>query len=98
MLYLMGPRPVAQDLAWLKARASADPTWVQPYVERARPAEALAFLEAAGNADSNDILVQRIALANAARDRAAAARALDRLLDRRQIGRASCRVRGVTSG
>ncbi|EPR09670.1 hypothetical protein M527_05960 [Sphingobium indicum IP26] len=92
MLYLMGPRPVAQDLAWLKERASADPTWVQPYVERAGPAEALAFLEAAGSADSNDILVQRIALANAARDRAAAARALDRLLDGRPLSAAQLKA------
>ncbi|GAY21315.1 MULTISPECIES: hypothetical protein [Sphingobium] len=85
MLYLMGPRPVAQDLAWLKARALADPKWAQAYVERARPADALAFLEATDAADSSDMLVQRIALANAARDRAAAARALDRLLDGRTL-------------
>ena len=67
MLYLMGPRPAAPDLNWLKARATADPRWAQSYVERARPAEALAFLEGLGAADSSDILVQRIALANAAR-------------------------------
>ncbi|WP_313806472.1 hypothetical protein [Sphingobium sp.] len=88
MLYLMGPRPVAQDLAWLKARASADPRWMPAYIERAQPAEALAFLEAQPSADNDDVLVQRIALANSARDRAAAARALDRLLDGRALSAA----------
>lgn len=85
MLYLMGPRPVAQDLAWLRARASADPRWMQAYIERAQPAEALAFVEALAAADSSEMLLQRIALANAARDRVAAARALDRLLDGRSL-------------
>ncbi|AEG48518.1 hypothetical protein Sphch_0824 [Sphingobium chlorophenolicum L-1] len=92
MLYLMGPRPVAQDLAWLKARASADPRWASAYIERAEPAEALAFLESRPAADSSDMLIQRIALANAARNRAAAARALDRLLDGRSLSAAQIKA------
>ncbi|KEQ53507.1 tetratricopeptide repeat protein [Sphingobium chlorophenolicum] len=95
MLYLMGPRPAAQDLAWLKARASADPRWAAAYIERAEPAEALAFLESRPAADSSDMLIQRIALANAARDRAAAARALDRLLDGRSLSAAQIKAAAV---
>ncbi|UZW56248.1 hypothetical protein NUH86_05565 [Sphingobium sp. JS3065] len=94
MLYLMGPRPVAQDLAWLRARASNDPRWAAAYIERAQPAEALAFLEAQPAADSSDMLIQRITLANAARDRAAAARALDRLLDGRTLSAGQIKAAG----
>lgn len=85
MLYLMGPRPNGEDLDWLRSRASADPRWLAAYIEREQPAKALAFVEYSATADSSDMLVQRIALANAARDRVAAARALDGLLDGRQL-------------
>jgi len=85
MLYLMGPRPTGEDLDWLRSRASADPRWLAAYIEREQPAKALAFVESRPAADSSDMLVQRIALANAARDRVAAARALDGLLDGRPL-------------
>lgn len=85
MLYLMGPRPALEDLNWLRSRASADPRWLVAYIEREQPAKALAFVESRPAADSSDMLVQRIALANAARDRVAAARALDGLLDGRPL-------------
>ncbi|WP_232307478.1 tetratricopeptide repeat protein [Sphingobium chungbukense] len=85
MLYLMGPRPAGEDLDWLRSRASADPRWLAAYIEREQPAKALAFVESRPAADSSDMLVQRIALANAARDRVAAARALDGLLDGRPL-------------
>ncbi|WP_176591037.1 lipopolysaccharide assembly protein LapB [Sphingobium sp. EM0848] len=92
MLYLMGPRPAGEDLDWLRSRAAADPHWLPAYVEREQPAKALAFLESRPSADSSDMLVQRIALANAARDRAAAARALDGLLDGRQLSAAQLKA------
>ncbi|WP_375195410.1 tetratricopeptide repeat protein [Sphingobium sp.] len=92
MLYLMGPRPGEADLAWLRARALADRGWMPAYVERAQPAQALAFVESLPSADSSDMLVQRISLANIARDRAAAARAVDRLLDGRSLSAAELKA------
>ncbi|WP_150291408.1 tetratricopeptide repeat protein [Sphingobium estronivorans] len=92
MLYLMGPRPDGEDLNWLRSRASTDPRWLAAYIEREQPAKALAFVESRPTADSSDMLVQRIALANAARDRVAAARALDGLLDGRQLSAAQLKA------
>ena len=49
LLYLMGPRPGSDDLAWLKQQslqgnATEQRAWLSRYAERDRPAEALAFL------------------------------------------------------
>ncbi|WP_242122670.1 hypothetical protein [Sphingobium sp. Sx8-8] len=92
LLYLMGPRPAEADLAWLRSRALADPGWIPPYVEREQPGRALAFLEGLPTADSSAMLVRRIMLANMARDRTAAARAIDRLLDGRPLSAAELKA------
>jgi hypothetical protein len=92
MLYLMGPRPDDADLEWLRTRALADPGWMPAYVEREQPARALAFVESLPTADGNAMLVQRISLANMARDRTAAARAVDRLLDGRSLSAAELKA------
>lgn len=83
LLFLMGPRPDADSIAWLRARASANPAWRKAYTEREKPATALAFLETRPDADSTAMLLQRLRLANDARDKAAATRALTKLLDGR---------------
>jgi hypothetical protein len=85
MLYLMGPRPSAQDLAWLRARAVGDPRWIPAYLDREQPARALAFLEGRSNATDTAILLDRIRFASAAHDEDAARRALDLLLDGRSL-------------
>lgn len=85
MLYLMGPRPGAEDLSWLRSRATADIRWLPSYLEREHPARALAFLEARPDAAETDMLFQRIRLANAAHDEQGVSRALDRLLDGRPL-------------
>lgn len=85
LLYLMGPRPDAEGLAWLRSRATGDPRWLKIYMERERPAVALAFIEAHRLADGTEMLLQRLKLASAARDRQAAARALVILLDGRAL-------------
>jgi tetratricopeptide (TPR) repeat protein len=79
LLYLMGPRPDAANLQWLRARADADPAWLKIYTERDRPSVALAYAE--GHHDQNtDMLLLRLQLASAARDRTATNRALGALL------------------
>ena len=85
MLYLMGPRPHAKDMAWLRAKAASDPHWLAAYLEREQPGKALVFVEALPSANETDMLLRRIGLANAARDRAGAERALGRLLDGRRL-------------
>ncbi|MCW1381900.1 hypothetical protein OLX02_03605 [Novosphingobium sp. KCTC 2891] len=85
LLFLMGPRPDADGLGWLRAKAGASPAWLKIYAERERPAIALAFLETRPDADSTAMLLQRLRLATDARDKAAASRALGHLLDGRPL-------------
>ena len=92
MLYLMGPRPGAEDLGWLKTRAAADPQWLASYLEREQPAKALAFLESRPDAGESQMLVRRIGLASAARDEQGIARALDGLLDGRALNEAQLKA------
>jgi tetratricopeptide (TPR) repeat protein len=88
LLFLMGPRPPATGLAWLRMRAETDSRWIKPYVNREAPGAALAFLQSRPDADATPVLLDRLALAVAARDRAGAGQALDRLLDGRPLSAA----------
>jgi hypothetical protein len=74
MLFLMGPRPGAEDLAWLRARAVSDPKWIPAYLDREQPARALAFLEGRPNARDTATLLDRVRFADAAHDEEAAGR------------------------
>ncbi|WP_230635982.1 hypothetical protein [Sphingomonas sp. Leaf4] len=90
LLYLLGPRPDARDLAWLRQRtlsgdADEQRQWLSAYAERDRPAEALAFLGRHPLADRNETLLTRLTLANAAGDGAGARAVLARLLDGRAL-------------
>lgn len=84
LLYLMGPRPAGDDLAWLRARAAkGEEGWVAAYAERDRPAAALAFVAARSASTANALLALR--LARAARDGTAVQSALATLLDGRPL-------------
>lgn len=92
LLFLMGPRPGAAGLAWLRGKADADTRWLKAYIDRASPATALAFLQARPERDDIAMLLDRLRLAGAARDKAAAAQALDRLLDGRSLSAEEARA------
>lgn len=92
LLYLMGPRPGGDDLAWLKQRAGGhDAGWLTAYAERDRPAAALAFLAGHPLADTIPVLVTRMRLARAGGDEAAGRTALAALLDGRRLEPATLR-------
>ena len=93
LLFLIGPRPAAQDVAWLKRRASGgDAGWLAAYAERDRPAAALTFLAAHPLADTVPVLTTRLRLARAGGDEAAGRAALAALLDGRALDAATLRA------
>jgi tetratricopeptide (TPR) repeat protein len=85
LLFLMGPRPDAEGLAWLQTRATQDPSWRKIYLERAQPNVALGFAEANSSDQDTAMLLTRMKLAADARDLKASVRALDLLLDGRVL-------------
>ncbi len=90
LLYLMGPRPGADDLAWLKQqsmRGSSDQqrAWLTHYAERDRPGEALAFLSRHPLAGQTDVMLMRLSLARAAGNDTAGRAVLAALLDGRSL-------------
>jgi hypothetical protein len=85
LLYLMGPRPDPESLAWLRSRAHQDGDWLKIYLERERAPAALSYVETLAAANDTHMLMQRLKLARSARDRAAAGRAMQGLLDGRRL-------------
>ena len=85
LLYLMGPRPDAAGLAWLRAKAGRDPAWMKVYAERENPRTMLTGLEAGDGRATTETLLMRLKLAGMVRDRQAGIRALDKLLDGRAL-------------
>lgn len=90
LLYLMGPRPGADDLAWLRQQTRrGTPTdqvdWIAAYAPRDRPADALAFLSRHPLADGTPILLTRLSLARAAGNDTAARGLAGLLLDGRSL-------------
>ncbi|MFC3174629.1 hypothetical protein ACFOD9_10230 [Novosphingobium bradum] len=85
LLYLMGPRPDASGLQWLRNRAASGADWRQAYLEREQPGTALAWLTAQGDAATTPMLLARLRLAAAARDRAAGTALVAQLLDGRRL-------------
>ncbi|QCB42645.1 hypothetical protein E5673_10755 [Sphingomonas sp. PAMC26645] len=90
LLYLMGPRPGADDLAWLKQQslqgiADQQRAWLTRYAERDRPGEALAFLSRHPLASQTDVMLMRLSLARAAGNDTAGRALLASLLDGRSL-------------
>jgi thioredoxin-like negative regulator of GroEL len=85
VLYLMGPRPDSESLAWLRSRAHEAGDWLKIYLERERAPAALSYVEGLATANETDMLLQRLKLARSARDRTAADRAMQALLDGRTL-------------
>ncbi len=90
LLYLMGPRPGADDLAWLKQQSSEGSAiqqrgWITRYAERDRPGEALAFLSRHPLASQTDVMLMRLSLARAAGNDAAGRALVTSLLDGRAL-------------
>jgi hypothetical protein len=97
LLYLMGPRPAAEDLGWLKQRmtrgdAAEQRAWLGVYAEHDRPAEALAVVARHPLAARTDVMLLRLALARAAGDAAAGRTVLAGLLDGRALDAAQMRA------
>lgn len=99
LLYLMGPRPAADDVAWLRQQAMAAGSrdgadqlaWIAAYAERDRPAAALAFLSRHPLASRTDVMLTRLSLARAAGDAAAGRQLVAGLLDGRPLDAAQVR-------
>ncbi len=90
LLYLMGPRPGADDLAWLKQQtlqgsANQQRGWLPRYAERDRPGDALAFLSRHPLASQTDVMLMRLSLARAAGNDAAGRTLVTGLLDGRAL-------------
>ncbi len=90
LLYLMGPRPEADDLVWLKQQslqgnAAQQRAWLTRYAERDRPGEALAFLSRHPLASQTDVMLMRLSLARTAGNDAAGRALLTSLLDGRAL-------------
>jgi hypothetical protein len=90
LLYLMGPRPGADELAWLKRQslqgsATQQRSWLARYAERDRPGEALTFLSRHPLANQTDVMLKRLALARMAGNEAAGRAVLTGLLDGRAL-------------
>lgn len=71
LLYLMGPRPSADDLGWLRQQAqrgsaAEQAAWLAIYADRDRPNVALAFLARHPLAAHTDVMLMRLQLAKAA--------------------------------
>ena len=97
LLYLMGPRPGADDLGWLKQRAlhgdaAEQRDWLGVYAQHDRPAEALAFVTRHPLAARTEVMLLRLALARAAGDAAAGRAVLAGLLDGRALDAAQVRT------
>jgi hypothetical protein len=97
LLYLMGPRPAAVDLDWLRQQATrgapADqPAWLSVYAQRDRPAAALAVLSHHPLAARTDVMLTRLSLARAAGNEAAARDLASALLDGRDLTPAQLRT------
>ncbi len=88
LLYLMGPRPATSGLGWLRAKADADARWLKVYVDRDTPAAALAYLQTRADGNATPMLLDRLRLAVAARDKVAAGQALNGLIDGRPLSAA----------
>jgi len=89
-LYLMGPRPESDDLAWLKQQslqgnAAQQRAWLARYAERDRPGEALAFVSRHPLASQTDVMLMRLSLARTAGNDAAGRAVLASLLDGRAL-------------
>lgn len=82
LLYLMGPRPAAREAGWLAARAAGQREWIEPYMQRVPPRDALAFLARHPMADRPDMQMTRLSLARSAGDDEAARGLFRALLDR----------------
>ncbi|KQN06167.1 hypothetical protein ASE82_04615 [Sphingomonas sp. Leaf230] len=90
VLYLMGPRPESDDLAWLKQQslqgnAAQQRAWLARYAERDRPGEALAFVSRHPLASQTDVMLMRLSLARTASNDAAGRAVLALLLDGRAL-------------
>ncbi len=90
LLYLMGPRPGSDDLAWLKQQslqgsATRQRSWLACYAERDQPGAALAFVSRHPLADETDVMLMRLTLARAAGNDAAGRTVLTALLDGRAL-------------
>jgi len=90
LLYLMGPRPGADDLAWLEQQsmhggADQQRAWLTRYAERDRPGEALAFLSRHPLASQTDVMLMRLSLARASGNDTAGRAVLASLLDGRSL-------------
>ena len=90
LMYLMGPRPGSDDLAWLKQQslqgnASQQRAWLARYAERDRPGEALAFLSRHPLASQTDVMLMRLSLARTSGNDAAGRAVLTALLDGRAL-------------
>lgn len=81
LLYLMGPRPAARETAWLAARALAQREWIDPYVDRVPPREALALLARHPLGDRADMQMMRLSIARSAGEDDAARALFRALLD-----------------
>ncbi len=102
LLYLMGPRPEAASVAWLRRRATSGSgqsqrDWLLPYADRDTPREALATLSRHPLAARTDVLLLRLRLAHAASDEDAGRTALAQLLDGRSLEAAELRQIAATT-
>ncbi len=102
LLYLMGPRPGADDVAWLRQQAMQGDTqqqrgWLSSYVERDRPADALAFVSRHPLAAQTDVMLMRLSLARAAHDDSEGRAALAALLDGRPLDPAQLAALSATA-
>lgn len=100
LIYLIGPRPDAESVAWLKRRTeTGDVTtrlrWLALYVDRDRPAAALRMLEAHSLGGRTELLLERLELAAATRDSGAQTRAARMLLDGRTLTAVQWRAAGA---
>ncbi|WP_156360137.1 hypothetical protein [Sphingomonas sp. Leaf10] len=99
LLYLLGPRPGARDVAWLRQRTLAGSgaqqlDWIAAYADRDRPGEAAAFLTRHPLADRTPVLLTRLRLAQAAGDDRGGQAVLARLLDGRALSADAVRAAG----
>lgn len=90
LLYLMGPRPTGDDLAWLRqqtlhGREADQLAWLAIYADRDRPADALAFVSRHPLAQRTEVMLTRASLAKAAGDANAGRALVAALLDGRPL-------------
>ncbi len=97
LLYLMGPRPTGDDLAWLQQQAmrgsvAEQVAWIDLYAQRDRAAQALAFLSRHPLGDRTEVMLTRLSLARAAGDQATGRKLASGLLDGRPLQPAQLRA------